>query len=847
MSPPYPGGAPRPRPAFIYGNIVFGTDVGDAWGLYRLAAQSYAGLSVGRKLEVMAQTEALVHGLGTDFQVLRVARRFSTAAYLASARQTFDRRHGGAEEIGRRREAFEAHLRSHVQALADRETVRPDIFLAVRLQEGAGVLAGLLGSGGLGLAWRRLAGAVGIEDPRGLRQARLAELERFERRTHERILGCVEAQRALASEAVWLVRHAYVRGLGEPVSDANFRPQALAIVGEGGEEVGFEPAEWDLLRLHSDYRVRIAARHLEIESEQGVSLQAMLVCGSLPEVRDFPGPEAELMFAPLDLEFPVDACLHCEVLPNRDAQKLARRRMVDADQMWREETAGDHGPSPDAEERPAEARELQRRLGGNDHPPLLRTTLSYVVSAAGEEEELEERIEQLRAEVGPRIHLHRPLGAQHQVFLATLPAQRFPLAAYREHLLPEEVAAMVPTAVSHAGSEMGPYIGYTLTGSRQPIRLDLAEASQQNRPPPILFTGSQGSGKTVAMELLTYQAFLQGSGPIVVIDPKGTPEHPDHRLHLIPEMAAEMEQIVLSPEERYRGLLDPLRIAPPERRADAAFGFVMEILPEPIPAPWQTEIRAAIEAVCAEEGPRHVLGEVARILEAGGEAAREAGRALSVHGGAGLAKLAFGLPGREVAEVGTRRVISVHIRNLTLARPGTPRAEMTVEERVGSALLRLVAMYALNLCGRDPDRHSVIALDEAWVLFDSAVGLSLLDGAARKSRSQNLSLLLSTQQVVDAEEVEGLIGAYFSGGVETDEEAARSARQQRLDEDDPALIRRFQALGEGRFYYRDIDGQSVLLQIDPCEPRLFSLFGTPPPRSAASPPGEEAEAADVAA
>jgi hypothetical protein len=592
--------------------------------------------------------------------------------------------------------------------------------------------------------------------------------------------------------------------------------------------------------------VRVAARHLEIESEQGVSLQAMLVCGSLPEVRDFPGPEAELMFAPLDLEFPVDACLHCEVLPNRDAQKLARRRMVDADQMWREETAGEHGPSPDAEERPAEARELQRRLGGNDHPPLLRSTLSYVVSAAGDEEELEERIEQLRAEVGPRIQLHRPLGAQHQIFLSTLPAQRFGLAAYREHLLPEEVAAMVPTAVSHAGSEMGPYIGYTLTASRQPIRLDLAEASQQNRPPPILFTGSQGSGKTVAMELLTYQAFLQGSGPIVDIDPKGTPEHPDHKLHLIPEMAAEMEQIVLSPDERYRGLIDPLRIAPPERRADATFGFLMEILPAPVPAPWQTEIRAAVEAVCTEEGP-HVLGEVVEILEEGGEVAREAGRALSVHAGAGLAKLAYGLRGREVAEVGTKRVISLQIRNLALPRPGTPRAEMTTEERVGSALMGLVAMYALNLCSRDPDRHSVIDVDEGWVLFQSAIGLSLLDHAARKSRSQNVSLLLATQQVVDAEEVEGLIGAYFSGGVETEEEARRSARHQRLDEDDPALLRRFQSLGEGRFYYRDIDGQSVPLQIDPCEPRLFSLFGTPPPRSAAAQPGEEMEPADVAA
>ena len=341
------------------------------------------------------------------------------------------------------------------------------------------------------------------------------------------------------------------------------------------------------------------------------------------------------------------------------------------------------------------------------------------------------------------------------------------------------------------------------------------------------------------MELLAYQAFLQGSAPIVLIDPKGTPERPDHKLHLIPEVEAETEWIVLSAEDRYQGLIDPLRIAAPEARADAAFSFILEVLPDPVPAPWQTEIRAAVETVCAQSQETHVLGEVVEALARGTDVAREAGRALSVHGGAGLAKLAFGLPGKEVAELGSRRVILLQIRNLVLPRPGTPRSEMTAEERVGTALLRLVALYALTLCTRDPERHSVLALDEAWVLFDSSVGRNLLDRASRVSRSQYLSLLLSTQQVVDAEEIEGLIGAYFSGGVETKEEAERSARLQRLDDDDPALIQRFLSFGEGRFYYRDIEGQSVPLQVDLCESRLFSLFGTPPPRSGAEQEGGE--------
>lgn len=842
----FPAGGPRSRPSFIYGNIVFGKDLGDAWALYKLASQSYGGLSAGRKLEVMEQLEGFVHRVSADFQILRVSRRFSVRDYVASTWTTFDRVHGSAEEIERRRAAFEAMLRAHAYELSERETVRPDIYLAVRLEDAASSVADLLGEGGLAAAWRRFAGAVGIGDPRGLRYSKLTEFERAERRTHERLLTYLAAERALASEAVWLVRHAYVRGLGDPRSDANFRPQALGITGPDGEEIGFEPVQWDLLRLHSDYRVQIARRHLEIESEAGVSHQALLVCGSLPEEREFPGAEAELMFAPLDLEFPVDACLHCEFLPNRDAQRLARKRMVDADQMWKEEANSDHGASPDAEDRPSDARALQRRLGGSDHPPLLRSALTYVVSSASGEEELEERIERLRSEVGARTELHRPIGVQHQLFLSTLPAQRFPLAAYREHLLPEEVAAMVPTAVSHAGSEMGPYIGYTLTSSRQPIRLDLAEASQRDRPPPILFTGSQGSGKTVAMELLAYQAFMQGSGPIVLIDPKGTPEDSDHRLHLIPEMAAEMEQIVLSPDEPYQGLIDPLRITAPEGRADAAFSFITEILPQPVPPPWQTEIRAAVDQVCAGPERDQVLGRVVEVLAAAGDVAAEAGRALSVHGNAGLAKLAFGVPGREVAEVGTKRFIPIQIRNLVLPRPSTARSDMTAEERLGSSLLGLVGHYGLSLCLRDSSRHSVMGCDEAYSFFGTAIGRALLHQATRQSRSKNVSLLFATQETDDAEEVEPLIGAYFSGGVETEEEAKRAARHQRLDADDPVVIQRLMRFNRGRFYFRDFDGQSVPLQVDLCEGRLHQLFGTPPPRPTVAEGGGE-EVASVAA
>src|SRR5207248_2714127 len=68
-------------------------------------------------------------------------------------------------------------------------------------------------------------------------------------------------------------------------------------------------------------------RHLEIHSELGVSHQALYTLGALPETVSFPGPQAELLFAPLEsLEFPVDAVFSARYVPNSQATALVRRK-----------------------------------------------------------------------------------------------------------------------------------------------------------------------------------------------------------------------------------------------------------------------------------------------------------------------------------------------------------------------------------------------------------------------------------------------------------------------------------------------------------------------------------------
>jgi hypothetical protein len=582
-----------------------------------------------------------------------------------------------------------------------------------------------------------------------------------------------------------------------------------------------------VLRL-LDAPINVERRTLRIESEHGDSHQAFLCVGALPEVVNFPGRRAELMFSPLEaLDFPVDVAFSSKHLPNDDSVRLVRRRIVDADHIYREESSGDHGPTANTFERPQIARELEQYLTGGDHPPLLKATISYCVSAASEEE-LEQRIERLRRELGS-VDLHRPLGDQLRLFISHLPGKAAQISDYSDYLTVEQFGAMVPVATHAVGAGTGPYIGHTLTGARQPVLFDPTEASRTSRAPATLLAGTLGSGKTLCMELIMYQAFLAGS-TICDIDPKG-----DHRLEALPGLAEQMEKIELSAHEDYRGMLDPLRIAAKETREDLTCNFLLAILPEPVAPEWQTEVRLGVQRVIDAGG--RSCGEVIEELARGNEAARDVARVLRIHANSGLAKLGIATAESHPPEAGSQPITSLRIRNLTLPLPGTSRADQLEEERIGQAILHLLAVYALRLTSADPDRHSVLGFDEAWVLLSDGAGRALVDRISRLGRAQNVTPLLATQVLGDVEELDGLIGAAFCFGVESEIEARKALRLLHLDEEDETLRQRLISFRQGRCMMRDYDGRVSPIQVDLLDPEVLAALDTtpgPPPVLAAA-------------
>ena len=69
---------------FAYANLVFGRDADDAWSLYRVHTDAYAGFSRARKVELLATLAACAYALEADFQILRVSRDIVAGLGLSS-------------------------------------------------------------------------------------------------------------------------------------------------------------------------------------------------------------------------------------------------------------------------------------------------------------------------------------------------------------------------------------------------------------------------------------------------------------------------------------------------------------------------------------------------------------------------------------------------------------------------------------------------------------------------------------------------------------------------------------------------------------------------------------------
>ena len=808
---------------FTYGNCVFAEDLTDAWAGFAVEVSAYEWLGQEAKRARLLNLLAALEAIEADVQILRVARSLDAEGYATELERAAAGSAAALHEDSRR-----SYTAEHARRLAALAGSKPTVFLMVSLQEPERDVASYVSrlverTPG---EWRRALGrAFASRERRWLKVSELERARALADRAHARLADFLAVREASGAELQWLVRRAFCRGLGEPTVEGLHEPRALAFERNG--EAVLAPLEGDVVRWMNSY-VEHSSRCLRIESELGTSWQAQLVLGALPDRCEFPGAQAELMFAPPEsLPFALDLSLNARFLPNELALRIARRRVQDADQIMRAEAEGEQGASDLGYTRTQEARDLLGHLQASSRPPLLRATLAIAV-AARSEEELEERVEMSRRAYG-EVRLHRPLGDQLELFLQHLPAQRTRVLGYDDTLTTEQAAAMMPTATHEVGADRGFYLGHTLTGSRRAIRFNLREGSDSDRNTTILSVGALGSGKTTLDQKLKYEGFLLGAR-VIDCDPKG-----DHRFHLLEEVAPHVECITLRPDPALRGVLDPLRVAPEHLRHDATVSFLRDLLPVRAEPAWETAVVACVDRVLARAA-QPTCSEVVRALGEGDATDRQVGKALEVYSRSGLTQLGFADPAQSLPPLGRQQVTYLPIRDLPGPEPGTPRGEYSQSERIGEQIVRLIAMFAMQLMGSERDRLKLFSFDEGWRLLGDPAGRSLLASLQRMGRSELAVPIISTQLVTDTligerESLENLIGATFVFGMRSETEAGRALQLLGLDPERRAWRQCLLDFQAGRCLFRDHTGRVEAIQVDVVVPSLLHALSTRPARA----------------
>lgn len=803
---------------YVNRNILIGPG-GEAAALFRLDTVTYPFLPTPEKWAVLGHLERFAHVVGADFSLWRVERAYPADRYEADLEDLADARF--ADPAG-----WHRYLKGHQERLTALDSHVPEVYLAVALTERT---EGHAGSGILrsaDRARRRMEEIFGVGAPRPISSAELEQLTATERRVFERLGGVLGLRRATTRELEWLLRRTEVRGVTEPAVDRFWEPDALVIETPDGS-IAYEPLEHDLWNCANAPMSEDPAEppSLKVETEDGTGYQAFLCAGTLASEVEFPGPQAELLFAPAEAAgCPVDAVIHARWVGNRDALAQVRKRILDVEHAYREQEQGAaSGAGFLAEEDRVLAREYEAILQGTSHPPMLKASISFAIGAP-DRPELERRVDALRERFG-EVSLHRPRGLQHQLFFDHLPRGDCGATAdYEQQMTVEQFGALVPTATSQLGSADGIYIGTSPSGGDRPVRYDPTEASRTARASAVLLAGTLGSGKTLAAETIAFAAERRGS-LVVDFDPR-----PDHGFDRVPELEDRVEVLELSGAEENRGKLDPLAIGLPELREELASSYLLELLRDPPPS-WENAIQRAVRD-SVKAGERNLASVVRRLRDGETQAARETGDALEVISDFGLARLGFGDEQQAEFREASRSVTTIRTPGLTLPDPGAARETYARAERVSVATLSLVAALALRLVSNDRTRHKAVLLDEAWFLLASTQGRNLLNRLVRLGRSSNATVLLASQRLADLGDLSELVGTYFLFGQESDGEAARALELIGLDPESASLRAGLKEYRQGRCLMRDLDGRVGELQFDLVFPELLESLDTTPKREA---------------
>lgn len=744
---------------------------GGAWAAFEVGPFPYAFASGAERGEILTRTAGALWSAGAEFHLLGLTRTLGRQEAL---------RRLARPEAG---PAWAERARAWAGVVEEAGACERVLLLAVRLPE---VAASPWEALRLALAdvRRAVEEAAGTPQPEPDRDlpARLLQARQVQARLASR-LPVHPADGALLA---WVLRRPYARGTQEP--------------GPAGEDAPGHLAQAGIAAL-GEALVDEHLRHLRVETESGAALQAHLVLAHLPSRLPFPG--SEWLYLAEEAPFPVDWSVRVRALPAAEARARVERKALELADQDHQLSGGDLPPPLALAEARSDAEELRYRLQATGSPLLFCSAVFCVW--AGDEAELERRVEALRAIYAPRgIGLARPTGDQARCLQEACLGGRMLLRDYVQVMPPESLAGAGPFCCRGAGDPLGQLLGFTAGGLRRAVLLDPHLPPLRDRSPSAALVGTLGAGKSFAAKLLLRGALLRGARALV-IDPK---EEYGGLAGLFREEAR-----VVRLGAGAGACLDPFCFLQADQARAAALSFLTLLLGVPPVSAAGGLLSRALKEIAGSPSPS--LSALPQALVRQGEEGRELASHLEVFLTLPLATLAFGKP-RGPSLGGKLTVVQtpgLELPDEASLERDLKEGRLAPERRLSLALLYLVAALGQALAAGDRRKLKLLVMDEAWTVVGTPEGRALIERLVRTGRSTNAGVVLITQDARDLpSQVRDNLGvrlAFRAGG----EDSARAALSLLGAEETPEHLDLLRSLPTGRCLLRDLDGRVELVEV----------------------------------
>lgn len=563
--------------------------------------------------------------------------------------------------------------------------------------------------------------------------------------------------------------------------------------------------------------------------------RATLAFSKFPEVLRYPEQEPWIHYGFM-LGAPIGFYSRFTVEPSRKVKKDVGKQIKAAQDQAMNQTGAGGMMTREVAESLMLGEELQYALNKSNEPWIYgrHRLIIEAPTLEGLQEQAQTLIEHYR---DMDILISWPTGDQLSLLLESLPGDKMRLKSYMQNQELSILGGGVPAGAGSAGDSIhngmggkkmgwiGPYLGYTLGRSQEPVFYSAHSAIAKNNPPGLVITGSPGGGKSFTAFTITYQMALQGIWTIY-IDPKcdALP------IGNLPGM--ENTNIFDLRASGSDGMLDPFGITnDPSEQVSLAFETIGLLLGgiNKITAAQNIQLSQVLKQVSREPDP--TLNKVVdRLLATPNDEARGLGATLDLIRDLQFARLCFSNEKTKATLSPDKGLTIVTLLGLDLPSSVTPPESYSNANRLAVAVMYLLASFTRQLMlSLNKSQPKAIVIDEAWAITSTPQGAKLIFEVARMGRSLNTGLVLVSQNAGDflGEGVTNSISAKMAFRAKQPEEVTNILAFLNLEdhEGNRELIRE---LGNGQCLMQDSDGRTAIMQVDSWSEEMRIAFDTNP-------------------